>query len=235
MANRKGDTMELNSILAEARSRKSGTPAKSGAGKQSAPARKAAPARVNNFNDNFVITDDDDRPVRPQVKNSRPAPAKQQPKKKKKTGLIVAICIVSILLVAAVGGLTLYLFSGSGTGPDSTFSDNVYVNGRSLKDLTMGQAKTLMKGVEDELADGIKIEVKAGDKSYSYTKDDFNYSFDTDQVLSEAKTYSEEKGIKTEDKNYEITMKVSVPSNMELDKVISQIKILKHVIKVSRV
>jgi len=34
---------------------------------------------------------------------------------------------------------------------------------------------------------------------------------------------------------YEITMRVSVPSNMELDKVISQIKILKHVIKVSRV
>ena len=34
---------------------------------------------------------------------------------------------------------------------------------------------------------------------------------------------------------YEISMRVSVPSNMELDKVISQIKILKHVIKVSRV
>ncbi len=34
---------------------------------------------------------------------------------------------------------------------------------------------------------------------------------------------------------YEITMRVSVPSNMELDKVISQIKILRHVIKVSRV
>ncbi len=34
---------------------------------------------------------------------------------------------------------------------------------------------------------------------------------------------------------YEITMKVSVPSNMELDKVISQIKNLRHVIKVSRV
>ncbi|MBR5177155.1 MAG: bifunctional (p)ppGpp synthetase/guanosine-3',5'-bis(diphosphate) 3'-pyrophosphohydrolase [Bacteroidales bacterium] len=34
---------------------------------------------------------------------------------------------------------------------------------------------------------------------------------------------------------YEITMRISVPSNMELDKVISQIKNLKHVIKVSRV
>ena len=33
---------------------------------------------------------------------------------------------------------------------------------------------------------------------------------------------------------YEITMRLSVPSNMELDKVISQIKNLKHVLKVSR-
>ncbi len=34
---------------------------------------------------------------------------------------------------------------------------------------------------------------------------------------------------------YEITMRISVPSNMELDKVISQIKTLKHVTKVNRV
>ena len=34
---------------------------------------------------------------------------------------------------------------------------------------------------------------------------------------------------------YEITMRLSVPSNMELDKVISQIKNLRHVVKVSRV
>ncbi|MBR1926378.1 MAG: bifunctional (p)ppGpp synthetase/guanosine-3',5'-bis(diphosphate) 3'-pyrophosphohydrolase [Bacteroidales bacterium] len=34
---------------------------------------------------------------------------------------------------------------------------------------------------------------------------------------------------------YEITMRVSVPSNMELDKVISQIKNLRHVVKVGRV
>ena len=33
---------------------------------------------------------------------------------------------------------------------------------------------------------------------------------------------------------YEITMRLSVPSNMELDKVISQIKTLKHVTKVNR-
>ncbi|MBQ3331564.1 MAG: VanW family protein [Ruminococcus sp.] len=214
---KKSDTMELDAILAESRSRKGGSSApKAPAGKAQAPARKPAPARQQrSFNDDFIVTDDDNRTVKqPKASGSPKKPAqkstqnKNQNKKKKKTGLIVAICIISILLVAAAGGLTLYLFSGSGTGPDSTFSDNVYVNGKSLKDMTMGQAKALMKSVEDEMANGIKIDVKAGDKTYSYTKDDFNYSFDTDQVLSEAKTYSEEKGIKTEDKNYEIKMTV---------------------------
>jgi len=33
---------------------------------------------------------------------------------------------------------------------------------------------------------------------------------------------------------YDITMKISVPSNMELDKVVSQIRLLKNVIKVNR-
>ncbi len=33
---------------------------------------------------------------------------------------------------------------------------------------------------------------------------------------------------------YDISMKLSVPSNMELDKIISQIKIMKNVVKVVR-
>lgn len=210
MAKNNSNTMELDSILAEARGRKGGPASRSaparGVQNRQAPAQK----QQRSFNDDFIVTDDDNRPVRQKASPYQQAPAEKpaQKKKKKKTGLIVAICIISILLVAAAGGLTLYMFSGSGTGPDSTFSDNVYVNGKSLKDMTMGQAKTLMKSVEEEMANGIKIEVKAGDKTYNYTKDDFNYSFDTDQVLAEAKAYSEEKGIKTEDKNYEIKMKV---------------------------
>ena len=34
---------------------------------------------------------------------------------------------------------------------------------------------------------------------------------------------------------YEISMKIHVPSNMELDKVISQLKTLRHVMRVNRV
>lgn len=225
MANNKSNTMELDSILAEARSRKSGASAssrgKSAVG-QASPVRKAAPAQARSLNDDFIFTDDGNNSAR-QTAAPHPAASYQQPKKKKKkTGLIVAICIISVLIIAAAGGLTLYLTSGSGTGPDSTFSDNVYVNGKSLKDMTMDQARALMKGVEEEMANGIKIQVKAGDKTYDYTKNDFKYSFDTEKVLGEAKAYSEEKGLKTEDQNYEIKMTVEDATCPDLIKKIAE-------------
>ena len=220
MANRNSSTMELDSILAEARSRKNPSaqkaPSRGGAARPAASPRQSAPSGGRSLNDDFILTDDNRRPVKSQQYQQakggpRPAASvKPQPKKKKKkkTGLIVALCIIAIVLVAAAGGLTLYLNSGSGTGPESTFSDNVYINGKPLKDLTMEQARALTKTIESDLADGIKVEVKAGDKTYNYTKDDFKYSFNTDTVLNEAKTYSEEKGIKTEQKDYEIKMTV---------------------------
>ena len=218
MADKKSDTMELDSILAEARNRRGGSsaPSKTPAGSDTGN-RQAAVSR--NLNDDFIVVDDGqpDQPYQaPSAMRSRSsyddydddATMPKKKKKKKKTGLIVTLCIVGVILVAALGAFILYMLSGSGTGPESTFSDNVYVNGKSLKDLTMEEAKTLMKTVENELAAGIKVDVKAGDKTYNYTKDDFKYSFDTDAVLNEAKQYSEEKGIKTEDKNYEIKMTV---------------------------
>ena len=224
LANYNSNTMELNSILDEAPSRKNGTAAKAPAKKAPAQTRQAQPARkpaaanrsaaARNFNDDFIFTDDNGRAVAPPRNNTHPAKGHQpkpqaKPKKKSKTGLIVTLSIIGILLVAGAAGLLFYLNSGSGTGPESTFSDNVYVNGKSLKDLTMDQAKALAADVENDLANGIKIDGKAGAKTYSYTKDDFEYSFDTDAVLAEAKTYSEEKGIKTEKKEYEIKMTVS--------------------------
>ncbi len=217
MADKNSNTMELDSILAEARNRRGGSPAPSQAPTGAdANTRQAAVSR--HLNDDFIVVDDDrpDQPYQaPSANNPRSSyddyddvPMPKKKKKKKKTALIVTLSIVGIILVAALGAFALYMFSGSGTGPESTFSDNVYVNGKSLKDLTMEEAKTLMKTVESELAAGIKVDVKAGDKTYHYTKDDFKYTFDTEAVLNEAKAYSEEKGIKNEDKNYEIKMTV---------------------------
>ncbi len=216
--NNNSNTMELDSILSEARSRRSSAAGKSASAPQKANISRSKAVYADpdkTFADNFVLTNDDySEYSAPQQKSPKKKAQTQkkvaaQPKKKRKTGLIVGACITGVVLVAAIAGVTFYLNSGSGTGPDSTFSDNVYVNGKSLKDLTVADAKKLMASVEDELADGIKVTVKAGDQTFDYGKNDFKYTFDTDAVLAEAKAYSEERGIKKEDKNYEIKMTVS--------------------------
>ena len=82
MADSKSNTMELNTILDEARSRKNGsaisakTPAKKPAAshRQSAPAKR--PAAQRSLNDDFVFIDDNGRAVDPRgAAVKRPAPA----------------------------------------------------------------------------------------------------------------------------------------------------------------
>lgn len=218
--NRNSDTKELDSILAEIRG--SNSSKSSGGGRaSSAPAPKSAVSRKNvqyintdeSLKDSYVFTDEGYTEIVPtqnrsKKKKTQSAQGNKPVKKKSKAGLIVAACIIGVLAIAAVAGVTLYLNSGTGTGPESTFSDNVYVNGVSLMDMTMEDARKAMTKVEQDLASGIKITVKAGDKTFDYGKDAFKYTFNTDEVLSQAKAYSEEKGIKTEPKEYEIKMTV---------------------------
>ena len=227
------DTMELDSILEEIRSGKNSSSSPRGNSQsrgQSAPAARNISRRNvvytdsnMDVEDNYVFTDDDYTEIAP-VKRKAPASKKPavkyqpepyvKPKKKGKGGLIAVLCILGVLLIAAGAGALMYLKSGSEPGPTGTFSDNVYVSGVSLKDMTMDEAKRALAPVEQKLADGIKITVKAGDKSYDFGKDSFKHTFDTDAILSEAKQYSEERGFKTEDKEYEIKMTVD-DSNCE--------------------
>ena len=229
--NGKSDTKELDSILEELRGNKGGSKA-GGAGSSnrssySAPNRKPIARQDvvylepdDSFDDKYVITDEtytEIIPTKRKASSAKKAQAQPEdmPKKKKGKGALIAVLIiVGVLIIAGAAGVTMYLNSGSDTGPESTFSDNVKVNGISLKDMTMDDARKAMSAVEQDLANGIKVTVKAGDQTFDYGKDAFKYSFDTDKVLAQAKAYSEEKGIKTEDKNYEITMTVD-PGNCE--------------------
>ena len=213
-------TRELDSILEEIRGRNSSnTSGTKRASSSSAP--KSAVSRRNveyldadeSLKDSYVFTDEGSTEIVPTQKKKNQKKAQPQPeykpkKKKGKGGLIAALCIVGVLIIAGVAGVTLYLNSGSDTGPESTFSDNVYVNGIPLGEMTMEDARKAMTKVEQDLAGGIKITVKAADKSFDYGKDAFKYTFNTNDVLNQAKAYSEEKGIKTEPQEYEIKMTV---------------------------
>ncbi len=179
------DTMEINSILEETRQRND----RPDDGYVDITAPRTAQPR-----ESYV---DINAPTR------RPASAapEKNPPKKRKTGGIVALIIVGVVLLLGLGGLTWYLTSGS-----STFAKNVSVNGISLAGMTVDEAKVALTAEEVRLADQIQIEVKAGDKSVTLTKEDLSYSFDTDDILSDARAYSEEKGLKQGERSYTITM-----------------------------
>ena len=205
------NTMELNSILEEARSRKNAAqkkPAQSTA--KSAPKataqRTASAKKVRSFEDDFVLTDDEYVEIRPTAKKTPAKTAsKQQAKPKKKTGLIVTLSIVGVVLLAAIGGLTFFLNSGkSAEGPNGILADNIYVNGTAIGGMTVDQARQTLAGVEKNLAAGIKVDIKADEKTFTYTGDKFSCTFNTDEILSQAKSYSEEKGLKTGKQEYNL-------------------------------
>ena len=145
-------------------------------------------------------------------KPPRPAEQKPQKKKKSKVGLVIALVIIGVILLAGAGGVTWYLLSGS-----STMADNITVSGVSLAGMTYDEAKKALAPVETSLADTIKVEVKGPDnKVLTFGKDDFRYTFNTDEILKEAQEYSEQKGIKSGEQTYTVTMKVDDSSCKEV-------------------
>lgn len=199
------NTMEINSILEEARARSAQNAAKP------SDYPTAVYNRVSDFSeemtdinapkddngDGFVFIDEDG--------SYRPSDtAKKKAKKNAKKNKMVLFVVLGVVLLAAIGGFTWYMLSGNAT----TFADNVYISGVSLGGKNMAEAREAMKSVEQDLADQIRIDVTAGDNKITLTKDDLSYSFNTEEVLAQAKAYSEQKGLKSGTREYEVIMTI---------------------------
>ena len=200
------NTMEINSILQEARER-------SAQGRDATvvfdpyrgadtSARKADPVSAQ-ADDDFVFVEEDGSYSDPRS-GKRPSRA---PGKKSKTPLIVTLAVLLVVLAAAGAGLVWYLNSGS-----VNFADNVTVSGVSIAKMNSGEAKAALAPVEQKLADEIRFEIVAGEQKITLTKDDLKYSFNTDTILSDAKEYSLAKGIKSGERAYDIKMTVDSDS-----------------------
>ena len=209
--NRKmSDTGELESILAEARSRNRQASAQS----PSRPAAKRAaaprPAAVQSApDDSFVMVDENGR-----ISSAAPAEEDYAPAKRSKKPLIVAIVVILAVLLAASAGVTWYMMSGTKEG----FADNISISGVQVAGMSTNQAKAALADVESKLAEKIAYEVIVGETKINLTKDDFEYSFNTDDILREAKEYSEKRGIKTGTVTYEIKMTVDSGNCPEIAK-----------------
>lgn len=202
--NRMSNTMEINSILEEARSRNQA------AQKQSAP--KSAPTSAPRTSGTTRRKADDDEYVDISKSASlRSAPQTQAKPKKSKKPLVITLVVILVLVLAGVGGFTWFSYQNSGSS--TIVAKDVTVNGVDIGGKTMDEARKALSGIEESLANGIKVDVKAGDKTLSLTKDDFKYSFNTDEIFNQIKAFSEEKSLSKEAKSYEISMKVDNSAN----------------------
>ena len=199
------NTMEINSILEEARSRnKSLSESRQPVTRAAAPARRTAAPAVSKkqLDDTDYVDISSQGAYQQTAQNER---ANQKPKKNKKP-LVIAIVVILVLLLVGGGGFTWYMYQNSGSS--TVVSDNVYVNDVNIGGMTVKEAEQKLTDIENELADGINVHVKADDKDYTLTKDDFSYTFNTADVLEQIKEHSEEKGFNKGEKHFEIKMQV---------------------------
>ncbi len=208
------DTMEINSILEEARRNRMGATAavqKTTSGQKKTTTQKSNPevaktqvvrktvnnSTVNNssLNDSFVFYDD--APKSKKDKKTKKA------KKSGKVGVIVAIVII-LLIALGAGGFCAYKYLG-----DFTYAKNIYVNGIAIGGMSVEEAELALVAQEQALEDEINVVVNVQDKSSTFTKDDFEYTFNTDEVLKEAKKYSEDNLIPRGQQDYTIALTVN--------------------------
>ena len=203
MADKKmSNTMEINSILEEARSRN-----------QAAAAPKTAPKPASNAPTRRRVVDEEYVDISRSASLRSDNKAQAKPKKSKKP-LIITLVVVLVVILAGVGGFTWFSYQNSGSS--TIVAKNVTVNGVDIGGKTMDEARKALAGIEESLASGIKVDVKAGDKTLNLTKDDFKYTFNTDEIFNQIKAFSEEKSLSKEAKSYEITMKVDTSNSKSI-------------------
>ena len=210
------NTMEINAILEEAKRNRT---------QANAPAKNVRPQNVQSRPQNVRVQNNRPQPQTAQSQNRRPQPhadqvdissgfvvydeagkgkKNQKGKKGKKSGLTIAV-IVAVIVFLCSAGFCAYTFLLS----DFEYASNVYVNDICIGGMSEREAEELLAAEETKLLNSININVTAADKSTTLTKADIECTFNTDDVLSQAKQYSEDNLIPKGEQKYYIAPKVS--------------------------
>ena len=208
------NTMEINAILEEAKRNRT---------QASAPQKSVRPQNVQQR--------PQPKPRSKPVAKSRPQPQEEQvdiqsgfvvydeapkgkKKKKSKAGVVVAV-IAAVLVLVLGAGFCAYTFLG-----DFEYASNVYVNDICIGGMSEKEAEKVLADEEAKLANSININVTAADKSTTLTKDDVVCTFNTEDVLAQAKQYSEDTLIPSGEQRYYIAPKMN---DEDLNKVVEKV------------
>ena len=139
---------------------------------------------------------------------------------------IFAVATAAVLLCTAgtVAGKRLYdkyqhnLLVSSIIDTD-TFYPGIVVQGKDLGGKTMQQAKEEIAALEPSFRGNYEVTLTYGEKTWTLTQDDLDFSYDTDEVLKQAYSYArtgdreqrylQVNALKSSPKNYSITAAMS--------------------------
>lgn len=137
-------------------------------------------------------------------RENRAGPAHMEPggTKKSKKGLVAALCVLAVVIVAGTAGFLVW--SGQKAAEEAarereaeisalidtdTFYHGVVVDGIDLGGMTMDEAREAVQAAESSARGDFAVTMTYGDQSFTVTQDDVDFSFDTDAVLEEAYQY----------------------------------------------
>ena len=137
-------------------------------------------------------------------RENRAGPAHMEPggTKKSKKGLVAALCVLAVFIVAGTAGFLVW--SGQKAAEEAarereaeisalidtdTFYHGIVVDGIDLGGMTMDEAREAVQSAESSARGDFAVTMTYGDQSFTVTQDDVDFSFDTDAVLEEAYQY----------------------------------------------
>ena len=115
-------------------------------------------------------------------------------KKKKKVNVLTVIAVVLTIAVAGMGAYILHLRNEEAAKETlrlelistGVFNKGVSVSGIDISNMTVEQAKTALEPVEAKLASVAHFTVKLKNSTYEIGKDNFIFTYNTQEVLNEA-------------------------------------------------
>jgi len=143
----------------------------------------------------------------------------EAPRKKGRKGLIIAICVVTVLLLAAIiGGVMMFL---NANGDDGLILNNVSVAGINIGGMTPEEAKSAIHRATDLTYSNEDMVVQLPDTTLYLSPSDTGVKLDVDAVVEAAYNYGRS-GTKEENKKAQAesaisTHTIALLSYLELD------------------
>lgn len=144
----------------------------------------------------------------------------------KKNIIIISSVAAVVVIASAVAGFVVFGnigASGSNAEVENKsfkFDDGTTVSGVSIAGKTLDEAKTLLEQHKSDFAPSVKIDIDVNGSVKNYTQNDFEYTYNIDELLSEIKTKEETEAASkslfsnnpTSSKSYEVTATVTKES-----------------------